>query len=54
MWNRTESSLPQENKVVMTISASGQEAKLFRQGSLWFVESGSMYVYYTPIMWREI
>lgn len=29
------------------------EQELKRQGNLWFVPDGSMYVYYTPTHWRE-
>lgn len=29
------------------------EQPLFRQNNLWFMEDGSMYVYYTPTHWRE-
>lgn len=27
---------------------------LFRQGKLWFVPDGSMYVYYEPTHWRYL
>jgi len=30
------------------------EGKLKRQGNLWFVPDGSMYVYYRPTHWREV
>lgn len=30
------------------------ESLLKRQGRMWFVPDGSMYVYYTPTHWREL
>ena len=30
------------------------EAPLKRQGNLWFVANGEMYVYYTPTHWRPL
>lgn len=54
MWERTASKLPPEDKLVNTLSEGGIEAKLKRQGNLWFVEDGSMYVYYTPVFWKNL
>lgn len=53
-WKRTRQELPPENVLVYTISPGGMEQKLKRQGNLWFVNSGDMYVYYTPEKWRYI
>jgi len=52
MWNKTATSLPEENVVVNTMSPGGLEQRLKRQGSLWFTPDGSMYVYYTPEFWK--
>lgn len=53
-WNLTENILPPENVVVETISPGGQQLALKRSGNLWFHPDGQMYVYYTPVYWREI
>ena len=53
-YTRTAVSLPPEGVVVDTISEGGQDVRLKRIEKLWFFEDGSMYVYYTPIMWRLI
>lgn len=54
MWHRTDMQLPQDGVVVLTVSESGLEQKLKRQGNLWFFPDGSMYVYYTPVKWKYI
>jgi len=54
MWNYTSSQLPNEGVVVLTVSDSGMEQKLKRQGNLWYFADGSMYVYYTPVKWKYI
>ena len=53
-YTRTESSLPPEGELVDTISEGGIQAQLRRKNNLWFYEDMSMYVYYTPIMWKTI
>lgn len=53
-WNRVDHVLPPENRVVATLSQSGIEQPLKLVGNLWFVPDGSMYVYYTPLHWREV
>lgn len=40
--------------VVKIISPGGEERKLKRQGNLWFLPDGSMYVYFTPVKWRRL
>jgi hypothetical protein len=47
-----EDGLPPEGIVVDTISGGGLQQPLARQGSLWFVPGYSMYVSYSPTMWR--
>jgi len=58
LWIETASELPAENLVVETIIEDNKparnEQRMFRRGRLWFVEDGSMYVYYTPTHWRPI
>jgi hypothetical protein len=46
--------LPPEGEVVESVSASGLVQNLKREGHLWFVPDGSMYVYYTPVAWRPL
>ncbi len=57
-WIKTDHLLPKEGvKVLTKIDDSDgvrNEAVLFRQGSLWYSEDGSMYVYYTPTHWRSL
>lgn len=54
MWIKTKDRLPEEDAVVLTVSDGGTEQKLKRQGTLWFLPDASMYVYYTPVMWKYI
>ena len=57
-WIKTNDELPPEGEVVETkiddTKGVRNEDKLWRQGRLWFVSDGSMYVYYTPTHWRRI
>lgn len=57
-WTSCEAALPPENQVVLTkiddSNGCRNEQKLKRQGRLWFVEDGSMYVYYTPTHWLPL
>lgn len=53
-WRNTANVLPPEGKVVETMSPGGIQAPLIRSGKLWFMEDGSMYVYYSPVKWREL
>lgn len=53
-WIRVADQLPPEGKTVDTISPGGQQQELKRKGGLWFFPDDSMYVYYTPLVWREI
>jgi hypothetical protein len=56
MFTKVADVLPPENVVVVTkiIDEEGErnEARLKRKGNLWWLEDGSMYVYYTPTHWR--
>lgn len=57
-WTDTKDRLPKEGQLVETKihdkNGLRGEQLLRRRGHLWFVEDGSMYVYYTPTHWREI
>lgn len=52
-WYYTEEKLPEENVNVVVLNGNIEQI-LHRRGSLWFVPSDSMYVYFTPKMWREL
>ena len=43
--------LPPDGELVNTLSPGGLQQLLKRQGRLWFVPDGSMYVYYVPAFW---
>lgn len=53
-WHMIEHSLPDEGIEVEVISPGGIETTLKRNGRLWFDPDGSMYMYWTPMFWREI
>lgn len=57
-WKTVAEELPPDGEVVMTKidDAKGirNEQQLKRQGRLWFLADGSMYVYYTPTHWHTI
>ncbi len=56
-WIPIVHKLPPENMVVETKiddeKGCRNQEKLYRQGNLWFLPDGSMYVYYTPTHWRS-
>ena len=57
-WIEVSATLPPEGKRVETkiddIYGCRNQQKLVRNGRLWFLADGSMYVYYTPTHWRKI
>lgn len=57
-WYRTSEDLPPEGVVVDTmisdIGGKRHKQRLKRQGKMWLVEDGSIYVYYTPTHWSEV
>ena len=58
-WTKTSQTLPPNGEVVETkIDDNTGEprnfAKLKRYNNLWFLEDGSMYVYYVPTHWRGV
>lgn len=57
-WNPTLTNPPPDGVVVETKIDDGKGVRniqeLKRQGRLWFLPDGSMYVYYTPTHWKEL
>ena len=53
MWHQTATELPPDGEVVEVMNGD-QVTTLVRQGRLWFFPDCSMYVYYTPRVWRPI
>ena len=57
-WVYCGQSLPAEGVVVDTKiddeKGLRNEQALYRQGRLWFVPDGSMYVYYEPTHWKDV
>lgn len=53
-WKITENERPEDGVVVLTMDSGGNEQTLKLSGNLWWFPDGSMYVYYTPKMWRYI
>lgn len=55
-WISTRERLPPGGLPVETKIEDGRGSRnvqrLKRQGNLWFLPDGSMYVYYTPTHWR--
>ena len=57
-WQAVSSWSPKNYEVVETKIddrlGCRNETKLYRQGNLWFIPDGSMYVYYTPTHWKSV
>lgn len=56
-WISVDKKLPPDGVVVDTVIMGPprrNQQTLMRQGRLWFVPSGSMYVYYEPTHWRSV
>ena len=57
-WIRVQDQMPPNGTLVETMIADENgvrsEALLKRDGRLWWVEGGEMYVYYIPTHWRAI
>lgn len=51
-WIRPQDELPPDGVIVDCINSVGHVHRLKRQGRLWFVPDGSMYVYYEPKFWQ--
>lgn len=52
-WTRTADQLPPEGEEVIVLNG-WVETTLVRRGRLWWLADGSMYVYYTPDLWRPL
>jgi len=52
-WTRTADALPPEGEEVIVMNGH-IETTLRRRGNLWWLPDGSMYVYYTPRLWRPL
>lgn len=53
-WTRPEDEMPPTGVVVDVISPGGMPARLKWQGSLWYLEDGTGYVYWMPAYWRRV
>ncbi len=58
-WQLITAEQPAEGEIVDTCidaetSEQRNEAKLYRQGPLWFFADGSMYVYYRPTHYAPV
>lgn len=57
-WWKCEDKLPPLKMVVKTKidDKDGERniANLYRTGNVWYMEDGSMYVYYTPTHWSYL
>jgi hypothetical protein len=55
-WISINAALPADGEIVETKiddhRGCRNEQRLKRQGRLWFIPDGSMYVYYTPTHWK--
>lgn len=55
-WISVKEKLPPDKVVVETKiddeKGTRNEGMLYRNGNLWFLPDGSMYVYYVPTHWR--
>jgi hypothetical protein len=56
-WTPVTTKLPPAGEIVMTKIDDERgvrnEAPLKRDGNLWFLADGSMYVYYSPTHWQH-
>ena len=53
-WTPTARELPPEGELVYAMDRGGAVMKLYLKAGLWWVESGEMYVYLTPVFWHRI
>lgn len=51
-WNKTKDKLPKENMPVAYIDSSGKEHRGCYYNNLWWTEEDSMYIYFTPELWK--
>jgi hypothetical protein len=50
-WTYTTDKLPPEGRVVTVLNGNIEQTLVFERG-LWWVPDRSMYVYFTPKLWR--
>lgn len=53
-WTPTDRALPDERVEVDAMDSGGHVQRLVRIGNLWFFPDRSMYVYFTPKLWRAV
>lgn len=51
-WTNVTEAAPRDGQVVEVQNNGGMRLK--RSGRLWFLEDGSLYVYFTPEWWRPV
>lgn len=52
-WIKTSEATPESGEIVEVITEGGHQTELMYHGPLWFLPDGSMYAYYTPMLWRR-
>lgn len=52
-WHRTELELPPEGQEVVILNGNVEQTLVFERGLWWFPDR-SMYVYFTPMIWRPL
>lgn len=57
MWTKLNphdsSTYPQPNKTIRWIAPDGnEEIGRYAGGAIWFPAGSTMYIYYTPVMWK--
>jgi hypothetical protein len=50
-WFRTDEKMPPEGLVVIVLNGPHEQMLVFERG-LWWLADRSMYVYFTPKLWR--
>ena len=53
-WCPTDRILPEEGKVVWAMDSGGHVQTLKLSSGLWWFPDGSMYVYFTPLFWKDV
>ncbi len=53
MWRKySDDCLPEEGRLLECTTDKGNVVELIRRGNLFYVPNQTMYVYYSPVMWR--
>jgi len=53
-WYPTARYLPEDGKTVWAMDSGGTVSAMKLKNNLWFFNDESMYVYYTPVFWKDI